>query len=636
MAADANLIRGARDAASGASKMAMAGSAELGKTAQSLIGRVDARTAELKLKTEQAKERERELGDEADKMVEDAAAKAGSLGQAEYDLTRKKVDAWRLELDECVLGDDACRRKVMSKMSQESQGLVMEKEGRKDNLELYKTLSNGTSTNDKTVMGQYSKGSGYTVSMERQTKDKDGNLISVKNQEEQKIYTFQMPEGSVNAKGEPITERKMTEQEVQKLFDQQKDLTSAETTSQMAIDSNEKGLNGEEFNKFQVRSTYEKIMNDSNSYFSAINDDWGVGDFSSSIDKKIASELGVLKNLAITAEQGETNWYDKISKEDEEEIKRRLINPETDEEKAISKEMAIDYYVDAQEQQYNNGVEQRQAAIDVANQERQDKINKEYLDRKLKKDLAEGKGPTLTAAQQKEKALVGNIAQIIQVDSNDPMAYAGLDGTAFVNDTPGEPGAYVRQVDGKWILYKGDPDTIVDGVKMGVYQATLSDDANQRGLQLANHYGASNQFVEDLPGGGFMIYNYEKETAKLKEAEAASFKKRVEDGTLTDDEMKQKNNSWKKLQEDWLDPDYKIRMEEWEDKWEGGTRVEKYKEFQKRVKDGTLTDKEKKEKATLFKEVNDRIAEFHKDEDNPDYEKAQQDKETLIKRYGNE
>ena len=635
MAADANLIRGARDAASGASKMTMAGG-ELGRAAQGLIGRVDARTAELKLKTEQAKERERELGDEADKMVEDAAAKAGSLGQAEYDLTRKKVDAWRLELDECVLGDDACRRKVMSKMSQESQGLVMEKEGRKDNLELYKTLSNGTSTNDKTVMGQYSKGSGYTVSMERQTKDKDGNLISVKNQEEQKIYTFQMPEGSVNAKGEPITERKMTEQEVQKLFDQQKDLTSAETTSQMAIDSNEKGLNGEEFNKFQVRSTYEKIMNDSNSYFSAINDDWGVGDFSSSIDKKIASELGVLKNLAITAEQGETNWYDKISKEDEEEIKRRLINPETDEEKAISKEMAIDYYVDAQEQQYNNGVEQRQAAIDVANQERQDKINKEYLDRKLKKDLAEGKGPTLTAAQQKEKALVGNIAQIIQVDSNDPMAYAGLDGTAFVNDTPGEPGAYVRQVDGKWILYKGDPDTIVDGVKMGVYQATLSDDANQRGLQLANHYGASNQFVEDLPGGGFMIYNYEKETAKLKEAEAASFKKRVEDGTLTDDEKKQKNNSWKILQEDWLDPDYKIRMEEWEDKWEGGTRVEKYKEFQKRVKDGTLTDKEKKEKATLFKEVNDRIAEFHKDEDNPDYEKAQQDKETLIKRYGNE
>mgnify|MGYP003628252103 FL=1 len=544
MAADANLIRGARDAASGASKMTMAGG-ELGKTAQSLIGRVDARTAELKLKTEQAKERERELGDEADKMVEDAAAKAGSLGQAEYDLTRKKVDAWRLELDECVLGDDACRRKVMSKMSQESQGLVMEKEGRKDNLELYKTLSNGTSTNDKTVMGQYSKGSGYTVSMERKTKDKDGNLISVKNQEEQKIYTFQMPEGSVNAKGEPITERKMTEQEVQKLFDQQKDLTSAETTSQMAIDSNEKGLNGEEFNKFQVRSTYEKIMNDSNSYFSAINDDWGVGDFSSSIDKKIASELGGLKNLAIIAEQGETNWYDKISKEDEEEIKRRLMNPETDEEKAISKEMVIDYYVDAQEQQYNNGVKQRQAAIDAAEQERQDKIIKEARDRQLKRDLAEGKGPTLTAGQQKEQALVGTIANIIQVDSNDPMAYAALDGTAFVNDTPGEPGAYVRQVDGKWILYKGDPDTVVDGASMGVALETLSDDANQRGFQLVNHFGASNQFISP---GGFVRYNYEKETAKLKEAEAASFKKRVEEGTLTDEEKKEKEKSLAEIQ----------------------------------------------------------------------------------------
>ena len=633
MAADANLIRGARDAASGASKMTMAGG-ELGKTAQSLIGRVDARTAELKLKTEQAKERERELGDEADKMVEDAAVKAGSLGQAEYDLTRKKVDAWRLELDECVLGDDACRRKVMSKMSQESQGLVMEKEGRKDNLELYKTLSNGTSTNDKTVMGQYSKGSGYTVSMERQTEDKDGKLISVKNQEEQKIYTFQMPEGSVNAKGEPITERKMTEQEVQKLFDQQKDLTSAETTSQMAIDSNEKGLNGEEFNKFQVRSTYEKIMNDSNSYFSAINDDWGVGDFSSSIDKKIASELGGLKNLAITAEQGETNWYDKISKEDEEEIKRRLMNPETDEEKAISKEMAIDYYVDAQEQQYNNGVKQRQAAIDAAEQERTDKINKEARDRQLKRDLAEGKGPTLTAAQQKEKALVGNIAQIIQVDSNDPMAYAGLDGTAFVNDTPGEPGAYVRQVDGKWVLYKGDPDTIVDGVKMGVYQSTLSDDANQRGLQLANHYGASNQFVEDLPGGGFMIYNYEKETAKLKEAEAASFKNRVEEDTLTDEEKREKAKSKKDIEEDFLDDDFDIRLKEWKEKyneegWEDAG-------FKKRIKDGKLTSKEKKEKATLFQEVNDRMAEFYRDEDNEDFEKAKKDKEELIKRYGNE
>ena len=403
----------------------------------------------------------------------------------------------------------------------------------------------------------------------------------------------------------------------------------------MAIDSNEKGLNGEEFNKFQVRSTYEKIMNDSNSYFSAINDDWGVGDFSSSIDKKIASELGGLKNLAITAEQGETNWYDKISKEDEEEIKRRLMNPETDEEKAISKEMAIDYYVDAQEQQYNNGVKQRQAAIDAAEQERTDKINKEARDRQLKRDLAEGKGPTLTAAQQKEKALVGNIAQIIQVDSNDPMAYAGLDGTAFVNDTPGEPGAYVRQVDGKWVLYKGDPDTIVDGVKMGVYQSTLSDDANQRGLQLANHYGASNQFVEDLPGGGFMIYNYEKETAKLKEAEAAAFKNRVKEGTLTDDEKKEKEESRveivKRLDEAILD-----NTEDSQKYYDQAKYDLEDAGFKKRIKDGKLTSKEKKEKATLFQEVNDRMAEFYRDEDNEDFEKAKKDKEELIKRYGNE
>ena len=213
------------------------------------------------------------------------------------------------------------------------------------------------------------------------------------------------------------------------------------------------------------------------------------------------------------------------------------MNPETDEEKAISKEMVIDYYVDAQEQQYNNGVKQRQAAIDAAEQERQDKIIKEARDRQLKRDLAEGKEPKLTAAQQKEQALVGTIANIIQVDSNDPMAYAALDGTAFVNDTPGEPGAYVRQVDGKWILYKGDPDTVVDGASMGVALETLSDDANQRGFQLVNHFGASNQFISP---GGFVRYNYEKETAK--------FKKRVEEGTLTDEEKKEKEKSLAEIQ----------------------------------------------------------------------------------------
>ena len=88
MAADANLIRGARDAASGAGKMTMAGG-ELGRTAQGLIGRVDARTADLRKRTEEAKERGRKKDEKFDENKEASLTQAGALGDAEYEFTKR-------------------------------------------------------------------------------------------------------------------------------------------------------------------------------------------------------------------------------------------------------------------------------------------------------------------------------------------------------------------------------------------------------------------------------------------------------------------------------------------------------------------------------------------------------------------
>ena len=59
MAADANLIKGAAAAYGAGTAAKQAGGNQLGAMAQNLLGRVDNRTADLKKRTEEAKERDR-------------------------------------------------------------------------------------------------------------------------------------------------------------------------------------------------------------------------------------------------------------------------------------------------------------------------------------------------------------------------------------------------------------------------------------------------------------------------------------------------------------------------------------------------------------------------------------------------
>ena len=379
MAADANLIKGARDAASGASKSAMAGGAALGAAAQGIIGRIDAQTLDVKKKTDEAKERKRASDEKFYDNQEAALLQGGALGTAEFDLTEKKVKGFKKQYDRCALGDDACQRKVMMQLSQESQSLTAMKDTRALNAEAMSTLRGDVSTMDKEIMGIFSNSQSgdYTID-----EDPAG----------EKTYTFTMADGSTEV-------RKGAD--VQKLFEMQQDAVGAEKTSAMALEQIENGKNGLPFDAFKVGASFDTLLKDDNSLFSALHDDWGVGNFSASIDKKVETEVKGLngkidfamnmrdKGIDLPAEEGEANWYDNVTDEDIALIKNRLMNPESDEEKEISRNVAKEYYVDAMEQQNKRGVKQAQEASDAANSKQSNANWQKELDRQNKIKLKE-------------------------------------------------------------------------------------------------------------------------------------------------------------------------------------------------------------------------------------------------------
>ena len=80
MAADANLIKGAAAAYGAGTATKQAGIAQIGNIAAGLTARVDNRTADLKQKTGEAKERKRELDDKFYENQEAALLQGGALG----------------------------------------------------------------------------------------------------------------------------------------------------------------------------------------------------------------------------------------------------------------------------------------------------------------------------------------------------------------------------------------------------------------------------------------------------------------------------------------------------------------------------------------------------------------------------
>ncbi len=355
MAADANLIKGAAAAYGAGTAAKQAGGNQLGAMAQNLLGRVDNRTADLKKRTEEAKERDRVKQAKFNENSEAALQQGGALGEAEYDFTKRKVDALQKEYQQCTLGDDACRQKVMMALSKESQGLTTMKDTRKLNAESMLNLRGDVSAEQQEVMGIYANSQSGKYSMVEGT---DGELR----------YTFDLGEGK---------EAAYTKSELDKMFEAQKDTVGTNETKKRAVANIELGKTGEPFNSAQEESAFDNLTKTDNSLRSFLNDDWGVGTFAGSIEEKIQSEIGQLgagsgkatfaydmqkRGVMIPAAEGETNWYDNITDEDIQAIKAKLMNPETEEEIAISRQVAKEYYVDAQKQQYDKGVEENNKA----------------------------------------------------------------------------------------------------------------------------------------------------------------------------------------------------------------------------------------------------------------------------------
>ena len=384
MAADANLIKGAAAAYGAGTAAKQAGGNQLGAMAQNLLGRVDNRTADLKKRTEEAKERDRVKQAKFNENSEAALQQGGALGEAEYDFTKRKVDALQKEYQQCTLGDDACRQKVMMALSKESQGLTTMKDTRKLNAESMLNLRGDVSAEQQEVMGIYANSQSGKYSMVEGT---DGELR----------YTFDLGEGK---------EAAYTKSELDKMFEAQKDTVGTNETKKRAVANIELGKTGEPFNSAQEESAFDNLTKTDNSLRSFLNDDWGVGTFAGSIEEKIQSEIGQLgagsgkatfaydmqkRGVMIPAAEGETNWYDNITDEDIQAIKAKLMNPETEEEIAISRQVSKEYYVDAQKQQYDKGVKAAQSAALEKQRDQEYKLYQETHKNNLRIELANAK-----------------------------------------------------------------------------------------------------------------------------------------------------------------------------------------------------------------------------------------------------
>jgi len=374
MASDANLIKGARDAASGASKMAMAG-APLGAAAAGLLEKVDARTADLRKRTEEAKERSRKKDEKFDENTEAALAQGGALGEAEYEFTRRKVDNLQQEYQKCDWHDDACRKKVMMALSKESQGLTAMKDTRDLNSKALLNMRGDVGAEQLEVMSIYanSQSGKYTMA-----EGKDGEIR----------YTFDLGEDQ---------EASYTKNELDKMFESQKDNVGMEATKQRGLDNVKRGRDGEAYSEEQEGAAFDNLTKTENSLRSYLNDEWlGGENFSGSMSSKIDSDISAayqvhlehpsIQSFDIPVGDGETNWYDNITKEDKALIKQRLMNPETEEELAISREVAREHYINAQRQQHEKGVkEANDAMLDAQKKE----ANK-YLFEEFKNNLKIG------------------------------------------------------------------------------------------------------------------------------------------------------------------------------------------------------------------------------------------------------
>ena len=171
-----------------------------------------------------------------------------------------------------------------------------------------------------------------------------------------KSYKIKYPEG-MELPIDPETGKPKdtyTDQEINKLFNKQHDLTSTKMTKDIAVDQIKIGAEGGAFNETKIKGSYEDAIGDD--MMSAINDDWGLGSFRKNAKDLVKTEL----------EASPIDIDGDGKDEDIDAVMSALTDPNDPNYALMSDEVrkgyVVNYFVDAQKQQHAKGVKEAENA----------------------------------------------------------------------------------------------------------------------------------------------------------------------------------------------------------------------------------------------------------------------------------
>jgi len=200
-----------------------------------------------------------------------------------------------------------------------------------------------------------------------------------------KSYKIKFPEG-MELPIDPKTNKPKdtyTEDEINKLFNKQADLTSTKMTKDMAVDQIKVGNEGGIFDETKIKGSYEDAIGDD--LMSAINDDWGVGSFRKNAEDLIRVELEA-SPIDLDGDGVDDNIKAVMSALTDPSDPNYALMPDD-----VRKEYVVNYFVDAQKQQYDKGVKAAQSAALNKQRDQEFKLYQKTHENRLRIELENAK-----------------------------------------------------------------------------------------------------------------------------------------------------------------------------------------------------------------------------------------------------
>ena len=394
MASDANLIKGARDAYSGAVLEAQAGKG-LDMMFNTAMTKMQESEADTRNEINIMKEQKRQTTNKFYEVMEKAQNSATNLSQKHYAETEKMLKGLKGQYDKCPLNDEGCRRDKMAQMAQMTTSMNNQKSLRDGNKEAYKNGLLSKSLNDEQlkIMTAYMDpdASNYEVSYGRQG--------------EEPTYSIEIDVPDPENPGQTIKETKeYKESEITKMFDKQVDAKSMEISKKNGVDLIKAGQNGEAYDATKQTAKYNGLITEQN-LDSFTHDNMGYGSFIEDISRaggpidaglvNILKKTPNMSRLGISPKEGEENWYDTIDDEDRKMMVEALTNSDTTKNPFynadLHKEVVVDYYQQMSKKQHDQGVILAQKAAASKQREEEFELYKETHKNNLRIELADAK-----------------------------------------------------------------------------------------------------------------------------------------------------------------------------------------------------------------------------------------------------